>query len=100
MFKARYHDALVEKDGVFQGIVVWNEIIKVKQDQRSSLLVEQMPKKNLSTNPDEAVFEAYKLMTKEKIDLLPVVDKEYPTKVLGVLTSEAVANAYEKSKKR
>jgi CBS domain-containing protein len=39
-------------------------------------------------------------MTKEKIDLLPVVDKEAPTKVLGVLTSEAVANAYEKARNR
>ena len=37
-------------------------------------------------------------MTKEKIDLLPVVDREMPTKVMGVLTSEAVANAYEKAK--
>ncbi len=69
MFKARYHDALVEKEGVFQGIVIWNEIIKVPQNQRSSLRVEQMPIKNISTYPDEAVIEAYKLMTKEKIDL-------------------------------
>ena len=47
-----------------------------------------MPLKNISTYPDEAVFEAYKLMTKEKIDLLPVVEREMPTKVVGVLTSE------------
>ena len=59
-----------------------------------------MPLKNISTYPDEAVFEAYKLMTKEKIDLLPVVDKETPTKVVGVLTSEAVASAYEKARNR
>jgi hypothetical protein len=29
---------------------------------------------------------------------MPVVDKEATTKVVGVLTSEAVANAYEKAK--
>ncbi len=98
MFKARYHDALVEKDGVFQGIVIWDEIIKVAPDQRVNLRVEQMPLKNISTYPDEAVLEAYKLMTKEKIDLLPVVDKENPTKVVGVLTNEAVAKAYEKAR--
>ncbi len=57
-----------------------------------------MPLKNISTFPDEAVFETYKLMTREKIDLMPVVDKEAPSKVVGVLTSEAVANAYEKAK--
>jgi len=100
MFKARYHDALVEKEGVFQGIVTWNEIIKVPQNQRSNLRVEQMPIKNISTYPDEAVFEAYKHMTKEKIDLMPVVDRETPSKVVGVLTSETVATAYEKAKNR
>jgi Zn-dependent protease/CBS domain-containing protein len=100
MFKSRYHDALVEKDGVFQGVATWNEIIKVPQGQRANIRVEQIPLKNISTFPDEAVFEAYKLMTKEKIDLLPVVDKDAPTKVMAVLTSEAVANAYEKARNR
>ena len=100
MFKARYHDALVEKEGVFQGIVMWGEIMKVAKDQRDNMRVEQMPLKNISTSPDEAVFEAYKFMTREKIDLLPVVEKETPTKVVGVLTSEAVATAYEKARNR
>ena len=100
MFKSRYHDALVEKEGVFQGVVIWNEIIKVAPEQRSNLKVEQMPLKNISTYPDEAVLEAYKLMTKEKIDLLPVVARETPEKVAGVVTSEAVANAYEKARNR
>ncbi len=100
MFKSRYHDALVEKDGVFQGVVIWNEIIKVAPEQRNNLKVEQMPLKNISTYPDEAVLEVYKLMTKEKIDLVPVVDRETPTKVIGVLTSEAIANAYEKARNR
>ena len=100
MFRNRYHDALVEKDGVFQGVVIWNEIIKVAPEQRGNLKVEQMPLKNISTNPEQAVFEAYKTMIKEKIDLLPVVDKESPTKVVGVLTSEAVAKAYDHARKQ
>ncbi len=100
MFKARYHDALVEKEGVFQGVVTWSEIIKVSQDLRGNLRVEQMPLKNISTDQDQAIFEAYKLMTREKIDLLPVVDKQIPTKVVGVLTSEAVAAAFEKARNR
>ena len=57
-----------------------------------------MPLKNISTYPDEAVFEAYKTMTKEKIDLFPVVDNESPTKIVGVLTNEAVAKAYDKAR--
>jgi Zn-dependent protease/CBS domain-containing protein len=100
MFKARYHDALVEKDKVFQGVVIWKEIIKVAPEQRNNIRVGQMPLKNISTYPDEAALEAYKLMTREKIDLLPVVDRDLPSRVVGVLTSEGIANAYEKARNR
>jgi Zn-dependent protease len=98
MFKSRYHDALVERDGVFQGVLIWNELIKIAPEQRNNLRVGDMPLKNISTFPDEAVLEAYKLTSREKIDLIPVVDRDAPSKVVGVLTSEAIANAIEKSR--
>jgi Zn-dependent protease/CBS domain-containing protein len=98
MFNNRYHDALVEKEGFFQGIITWNELMKVKPEERSALRVEQMPLKNISVYEDESILEASKLMTRERIDLIPVVDRQTPTKIVGVLTSEAVAIAYEKSK--
>ena len=98
MFKARYHDALVEKDGEFHGVVVWDDIKKVKPEQRSTLTVEQMPLKKISIFNDESILEAYKIMTREKIDLVPVVERENPAKIVGVVTSESVAYAYEKAK--
>ncbi len=98
MFRARYHDILIEKDGVFRGIVTWNEVMKVKPEQRSELRVEQMSAKLVSVFSDESILEAYKLMTREKIDLIPVVDKAAPSKVIGVVTSESVSYAIEKSK--
>ena len=98
MFKARYHDILVEKDGVFHGIVTWSEIMKVKPEQRSELRVEQLPIKQISVFSDESVLEAHKIMYREKIDLVPVVDRESSTKVVGVITSEGIAYAYEKAK--
>ncbi len=98
MFKARYHDALVEKDGVFQGVVVWEELMKIKPEQRLQLTVGQMPLKSISVFQDESILEAYNIMTREKIDLIPVVAKENPQKILGVLTNESVANAFEKAK--
>jgi Zn-dependent protease len=100
MFKNRYHDLLVEKDGVFQGVVTWNELMKIKPEERSTLRVEQMPLKKTSVYEDESILEANKIITAERIDLVPVVERETPTKVVGVLTSEAIANAYEKSKSR
>jgi CBS domain-containing protein len=98
MLRARYHDVPVEKDGALQGIVTWSEIIKVKPEQRNQLRIEQMPMKQLHVFEDESILEASKIMNREKIDLLPVVDKQVPTKVLGVITGEAVAQAYEKAK--
>jgi Zn-dependent protease/CBS domain-containing protein len=100
MFNNRYHDALVEKEGVFQGIVTWNELMRIKPEERSALRVQQMPLKNISVYEDESILEANKIMTKERIDLIPVVDKQTPTKIVGVLTSEAISNAYEKSKNK
>jgi Zn-dependent protease/CBS domain-containing protein len=98
LFKARYHDALVEKNGELQGLVTWNDIMKIKPTQRNTMKVEQLPKKQVSAFQDESILEAYKIMTREKIDLIPVVDREAPTKVIGVVTSEAVNSAYEKAK--
>jgi len=98
MFKARYHDIPIEKDSALQGIVTWDEIMKVKPEQRSEQEVGQLPIKQISVFQDESILEAYKVMSQSKIDLVPVVDTEAPTKVVGVLTSEGVAYAYEKAK--
>jgi Zn-dependent protease/CBS domain-containing protein len=98
MFKARYHDILVEKDGFLQGIVTWNEVMKVKPEQRNQLHVEQLPVKKILIFQDESILEAYKIMTKEKVDLVPVVAREDPNKVIGVVTSESIAYAVEKAK--
>ncbi len=98
MFKNRYHDALVEKEGVLQGIVIWNELMKVKPEERNALRVEQMPLKSIFVFEDESILEANKIIIREKIDLIPVVDRENPTKIVGVLTNEGISSAYEKSK--
>ncbi len=98
MFRARYHDAVVERDGAFQGIVTWGEIMKVRPDQRSELRVEQLSLKRVSVFSDESVLEAYKIIARERVDLIPVVDRQAPTKVVGVVTGQSIAYAYEKAK--
>ncbi len=98
MFKSRYHDALVVKDGSYQGVVVWDELVKVKPEQRNQLQIEQMPIKKVSIFSDESVLEAQKIMQRERVGVLPIVDKENPSKVTCVLTAEGVAVAYEKAK--
>ena len=58
-----------------------------------------MPMKQLHVFEDESILEASNLMNREKIDLLPVVDKQEPTKVIGVLTGESIMQANEIAKK-
>lgn len=100
MFKNRFHDALVEKGGAFQGVVTWNELIKLKPEERSTLHVEQMPLKSIFVSPNDPILEANKIMNKEKIDLIPVIDKAVPSKIVGVVTGECISNLYEEAKNR
>ena len=98
MFKARYHDALVERDGVLQGVVCWDQISKVKIEERNLTPIMQLPLKKVVANPDESVLEAYKILAREKIHLLPVVEKENPDKIVGVITNDDITYAMEKAK--
>lgn len=99
MFKARSHDILIEKDGNLQGIVTWSEIMKISPERRSLLQLQQLPVKQVSTFLDASILEAYKIMTREKIDIVPVVEKEAPAKAVGVVTNQSIAYAYEKAKR-
>ena len=98
MFKARYHDAIVEKNGVFLGVVVWDDLVKIKPGERNQLKIEQMPIRKIAVFPDESVLEAQKIMTRERIDVMPVVDRQNQSKIVCVLTTEGLAASYEKAK--
>ncbi len=98
LFKARYHDALVQKDGAYQGLVVWDDLVKIKPEQRSQMRIEQMPLKKVSVYQDESVLEAQKIMMREHIDVMPIVQRADPTKVTCVLTTEGLSAAFERAK--
>ncbi|MCW4018995.1 MAG: site-2 protease family protein [Candidatus Bathyarchaeota archaeon] len=98
MFKSRYHDTIVEKDGVYQGVVVWEELMKVKPEQQSQLRVGQMPLRKVSVFSDESVLEAQKIMSRERVSVVPVVEKKNPDKVTCVLTTEGVAASLKRAK--
>ncbi len=99
MFQLRYNDVIVEKEQQFQGILTWSEVMKVSAEQRIYIKVEESPLRRISVFDDGPVTEASKIMNQENIDLLPVLKKEEPTKIAGVLTKAGIANAWEKAKK-
>jgi CBS domain-containing protein len=98
IFKARYHDAIVVKKGAFMGIIVWHELVKIPPDQKNQLQIEQLPIKKISVFPDESLLEAQKLMLREKITVLPIVDQKDSSKVACVLTQDGIMAAFERAK--
>jgi CBS domain-containing protein len=59
-----------------------------------------MPLSKISVYEDASILEANKIIIIERIDLIPVVTKEDPTKIVGAVTGEAIANAYDQARKR
>lgn len=100
MFQNRYHDVLVEKDGELQGIVKWSDLVKIKPEQRGSTLIEQMPLSKIVVYEDDSILEANKIIAAQNLALIPVVKRNSPTKIVGIITGIAIANAYEQAKSR
>ena len=97
MNKNGYHNALVQKNGALIGIVTQSEILKIPNQQRDLLHIEQIPLLHIVLFEDQSILEADKIRLKEQIDLLPVVQKENPTQIIGTLTTKNIAHAYEKT---
>jgi len=92
-------NALVEKEGILRGVIKWDELMKVDPNQRGVLLVEQMPSLNrFQSIKIESILEANKIMIREKNgNLIPACPIEKcPLRVVGVLTTQAPANAIMK----
>lgn len=90
MFQHGYQEIVVEKDGSLQGILSWNELTKVGPEQRRHTKVEILPLKKGSAFEDTSVLEASKIMSIGNMGLLPVVMKDAPVRIVGVLTKARI----------
>ena len=78
---------VVDEKGKLIGIVTFEDMIKVPPEKRSETRVEEIASKKLIiAYPDESVLEAYKKMMKYKIGRILIVEKENPTKLIGIIT--------------
>lgn len=98
MFKARYLDILVEKEGSLLGVVTWDEVKRFKPEERSLVRLGDLPMKQITVFADESILEAYKVLARQKVALVPVVERDLPSKVVGVVTMESIAYAQEKAR--
>lgn len=91
MFQARIKDLIVCQEGELLGVVTWNDIIKNAPEAQSNAIVADLMVTPLSILPDRSVFDAYKLMAKEKTQLISVIDNTAPCNIMGVITSQSIA---------
>ncbi|MFX1507903.1 MAG: site-2 protease family protein [Promethearchaeota archaeon] len=91
MFHNRVNDLIVCQNGELLGVVTWNEIVKITPEDRSNAIVADLMVKTISILPNWSVFDAYKIMAKEKTQILPVIDNTAPCNIMGVITSQSIA---------
>lgn len=99
LFKARYHDAVIEQDEHYLGTICSSEIMKIPKEQRNSKKVIDLVKSNVVTYPDESAWDALKKMRAYDLDLIPVADRKTQDRIVGVLTKDSFAYAYERAGK-
>jgi Zn-dependent protease/CBS domain-containing protein len=99
LFKARYHDAVVEQNDHYVGTICSSEIMKVPKEQRNARRVMDLVKSNVVSFPDESAWDALKKMRAYNLDIMPVAERLAQDKIIGVLTKDSFALAYEKTER-
>jgi CIC family chloride channel protein len=81
----------VEKQGKLVGWVTLRDFVKTPADRRNRLNVGDIASPNfVVSHPEETLHAALEKMEENRIDLLPVVDRDQPQRILGVIGREDI----------
>lgn len=92
------HDQFpVLEEGRLVGIISFREIIKIPAEKRKELKIRDVldPSKMAVTYPDETAETALEKMLEHQTDILPVVSREKPDKIVGIVTHADIIKAYQ-----
>ena len=96
MEETRYHGFPVVKQDRLIGIVTFQDVSRVPKSKRHEVKVKDvLSKKLIVAYPDESVQSALDKMYENDVGRLPVVDKNNPTHVVGIITRSDTIRAYE-----
>ncbi len=90
---------LVDKNGLLSGIISFQDFKSAvfEEELQDLVVVKELAEKNVITvTPDENLDDALKKIGNRNIEQLPVVSKENPRKIVGILSRRDVISAYNK----
>ncbi|MGC9515514.1 chloride channel protein [Methanocrinis sp.] len=86
----------VVKDGELLGIVTFDDLRKVPEEMQDEIRVEDVAVKEvIVAYPDENMKQVMDRLYQNNIGRLPVVERESPKKLLGIVTRTDAISAYE-----
>jgi len=90
----------VMEKGKLVGIITLSDIKKVKPENRDKTRVGEVASKNLTVAyPEDTVLEALEKMVEKNVGRLPVVKRNTPTELVGIITKKDVIQAERKARR-
>lgn len=87
--------------GVIVGIVAADDITGVPPNERDKIEIKDIASNNLIvTYEDETLYNALHKIVENDIGRLPVVDRDNPRKLVGILTKSDIIVAYVKEEEK
>lgn len=87
--------------GVIVGIVAADDITGVPPNERDKIEITDIASNNLIvTYEDETLYNALHKIVENDIGRLPVVDRDNPRKLVGILTKSDIIVAYVKEEEK
>jgi CBS domain-containing protein len=88
---------VVNADGSLAGILTRGDVLAVleREDDAEPTALEAGSSAPVVTYPDELLERALDTMLQRGVGRLPVVDRQEPTRLLGILTRQGIAGAYQ-----
>jgi len=94
--KTHHQGFPVVENGKLVGVVTFEDLRKVAVEKRGQIKVKDVLTKHLTvTYPGVSVQTALDFMQEKNVGRLPVVDRDEPTRLVGIITRSDVMRAYE-----
>ena len=96
VFGTRHSWPLLDANGGFVGILTRGDLLAAfnREGDDDATLLDVGTKEPVVTYPDEQLEDAFDLMIRSGVGRLPVVDRDDPSRLVGMLSRGSLATAY------